>query len=289
MNNVPRMSNLYALLGLSPQADSQDIALAIAALRQNGELKTMILDKAEEWLLKPDVRARYDQQLRQHYPELFESAQTQTLSLELAEEPTEVRLGILDSEQHSRSEVRIEPQTPLESIVYVREQQRYHHTSRFIWIGLISALVLGIVWLFAWPLLKKTVFAPSEWDKHEFRQQMVQKGWKANNDADPAYVYLPSNEYTSQLMLFYKDNELFPALNTTTCDMNSKGLCDIKVRIDDGLLTHEESVGVGLQDYIPLASRGKREQMVEHLQQAQKIEVIYYSRGQQVKQTFGLP
>ena len=65
------MVNLYQLLGVSVDADAATIAFAISQCRLQGDINPQILDKAEEWLLKPEVRAQYDAQLRQHDATLF--------------------------------------------------------------------------------------------------------------------------------------------------------------------------------------------------------------------------
>ena len=68
------MVNLYQLLGVSVDADAATIAFAISQCRLQGDINPQILDKAEEWWLKPEVRAQYDAQLRQHDATLFAPA-----------------------------------------------------------------------------------------------------------------------------------------------------------------------------------------------------------------------
>ncbi|UOO88997.1 hypothetical protein LVJ82_16360 [Vitreoscilla massiliensis] len=68
------MVNLYQLLGLAAHADAQAIAAAIQARRLQADLNSQVLDKAEEWLLNPAVRAQYDAQLRAHDAAFFAEA-----------------------------------------------------------------------------------------------------------------------------------------------------------------------------------------------------------------------
>ena len=56
------MINLYALLNLGPFVDAPSIAAAIGKSRQTGSINAAILDKAEQWLLNPAIRNRYDAQ-----------------------------------------------------------------------------------------------------------------------------------------------------------------------------------------------------------------------------------
>lgn len=62
-------------------------------------------------------------------------------------------------------------------------------------------------WASCWPSLGpclKTVFATSDWDKQQYLQQFVQKGWQEDEMGE---VYLESEEYTSRLAVKYKDND----------------------------------------------------------------------------------
>lgn len=306
-----RISNLYALLHIEHTADTPTIAAAIAQQRQLNQIKTPILGKAEEWLLNPAMRERYDAQLHRQYPELFQqaaqewlwsntdappslqaaamvSAHTEkpsTSAIELALEapvPSSTRLGLLEPTGHR--DVKIEPALPLDTIAYVHEHKRYDKMTKWVIYGGMVLLLLGVMALFAWPLLKKTVLAPSEWDKHAFRQEWVQKGWQ--EDSDAGYVYLPSQQYTSRLAIVFRDNDAMPVLTETGCDTDKKGLCRISVRIDDAWFANKDEIGVGLLDDLPLASRAHRADMVKRLQDAHKVEVSYVSGGQQINQTF---
>lgn len=71
------MVNLYQLLHIPIQASAEQIRQAIIEQRQLGKLNPQVLNKAEEWLLNPEVRSRYDAQLRAHDSSLF-AAQTTT-------------------------------------------------------------------------------------------------------------------------------------------------------------------------------------------------------------------
>lgn len=290
-----RITNLYALLRLTPQATTSDIQQAINEAKAQQQLGSNVLQKAEEWLLNAAVRARYDRELEQQQPELFQDAiPVATTDLRLLDEVVpslapndDVRLGLLAKEHtQARMEARIEPERPLDTIVYVHEHKRYDMLTKWVIYGAMVLVLLGIVWVFAWPLLSKTLFAPSEWDKHELRQEFVQKGWQ--EDMDAGYVYLPSAEYTSRLALVYRNDALTPVLTETACDMDDKGLCRISVRIDDALFPDNDEIGMGLQDDMALASSAHRSEMVDDLKQAKKVSVSYRSGGQVVTQTFAI-
>ena len=278
------MINLYALLNLGPYVDASSIAAAIGKNRQTGSINAAILDKAEQWLLNPAIRNRYDAQLKQQQPEFF-LATPATDTWELDDGEDEVRLGVL--EEKKTDGVHLETATQFDNLVYIHEQNRYNLLTKTIIYGGIAMAILGIVLAIAWPMLKKTVFATSDWDKQQYLQQFVQKGWQ--EDAEMGEVYLESEEYTSRLAVKYKDNDAVAVLTNTSCDMSKKGLCTIRIEVDGQVLNNDAEVGVGLMDDMPLATRADRESTLERLQAAKKIKVSYLSRGEPITQTFQTP
>ena len=278
------MINLYALLNLGPYVDASSIAAAIGKNRQTGSINAAILDKAEQWLLNPVIRNRYDAQLKQQQPEFF-LATPATDTWELDDGEDEVRLGVL--EEKKTDGVHLETATQFDNLVYIHEQNRYNLLTKTIIYGGIAMAILGIVLAIAWPMLKKTVFATSDWDKQQYLQQFVQKGWQ--EDAEMGEVYLESEEYTSRLAVKYKDNDAVAVLTNTSCDMSKKGLCTIRIEVDGQTLNNDADVGVGLMDDMPLATRADRESTLERLQAAKKIKVSYLSRGEPITQTFQTP
>ena len=73
------MVNLYQILGVSADADAATIAFAISECRLQGDINAQVLDKAEEWLLQAEVRAKYDAQLKQEDAAFFsQTSQTST-------------------------------------------------------------------------------------------------------------------------------------------------------------------------------------------------------------------
>ena len=278
------MINLYALLNLCPYVDASSIAAAIGKNRQTGSINAAILDKAEQWLLNPAIRNRYDAQLKQQQPEFF-LATPATDTWELDDGEDEVRLGVL--EEKKADGVHLETATQFDNLVYIHEQNRYNLLTKTIIYGGITMAILGIVLAIAWPMLKKTVFATSDWDKQQYLQQFVQKGWQ--EDAEMGEVYLESEEYTSRLAVKYKDNDAVAVLTNTSCDMSKKGLCTIRIEVDGQVLNNDADVGVGLMDDMPLATRADRESTLERLQAAKKIKVSYLSQGEPITQTFQTP
>ena len=278
------MINLYALLNLGPYVDAPSIAAAIGKNRQTGSINAAILDKAEQWLLNPAIRNRYDAQLKQQQPEFF-LATPATDTWELDDGEDEVRLGVL--EEKKADGVHLETATQFDNLVYIHEQNRYNLLTKTIIYGGITMAILGIVLAIAWPMLKKTVFATSDWDKQQYLQQFVQKGWQ--EDAEMGEVYLESEEYTSRLAVKYKDNDAVAVLTNTSCDMSKKGLCTIRIEVDGQALNNDAEVGVGLMDDMPLATRADRESTLERLQAAKKIKVSYLSQGEPITQTFQTP
>ena len=278
------MINLYALLNLGPYVDAPSIAAAIGKNRQTGSINAAILDKAEQWLLNPAIRNRYDAQLKQQQPEFF-LATPATDTWELDDGEDEVRLGVL--EEKKADGVHLEAATQFDNLVYIHEQNRYNLLTKTIIYGGIAMAILGIVLTIAWPMLKKTVFATSDWDKQQYLQQFVQKGWQ--EDAEMGEVYLESEEYTSRLAVKYKDNDAVAVLTNTSCDMSKKGLCTIRIEVDGQVLSNDADVGVGLMDDMPLATRADRESTLERLQAAKKIKISYLSQGEPITQTFQTP
>ena len=278
------MINLYALLNLGPFVDAPSIAAAIGKSRQTGSINAAILDKAEQWLLNPAIRNRYDAQLKQQQPEFF-LATPATVTWQLDDGEDEVRLGVL--EEQKTDGIHLETATQFDNLVYIHEQNRYNLMTKTIIYGGIAMAILGIVLAIAWPMLKKTVFATSDWDKQQYLQQFVQKGWQ--EDAEMGEVYLESEEYTSRLAVKYKDNDAVAVLTNTSCDMSKKGLCTIRIEVDGQVLNNDADVGVGLMDDMPLATRADRESTLERLQAAKKIKVSYLSQGEPITQTFQTP
>ena len=278
------MINLYALLNLGPYVDAPSIEAAIGKNRQTGSINAAILDKAEQWLLNPAIRNRYDAQLKQQQPEFF-LATPATDTWELDDGEDEVRLGVL--EEKKADGVHLEAATQFDNLVYIHEQNRYNLLTKTIIYGGIAMAILGIVLAIAWPMLKKTVFATSDWDKQQYLQQFVQKGWQ--EDTEMGEVYLESEEYTSRLAVKYKDNDAVAVLTNTSCDMSKKGLCTIRIEVDGQVLNNDADVGVGLMDDMPLATRADRESTLERLQAAKKIKISYLSQGEPITQTFQTP
>ena len=65
------MINLYALLNIGPYVDSASVSAAIHTSRQTGDINAAILDKAEQWLLNPAIRERYDANCANNNPNSF--------------------------------------------------------------------------------------------------------------------------------------------------------------------------------------------------------------------------
>ena len=65
------MVNLYQLLNLPPHADAATIQTALQQAQTTNRLEPKVIKAVQEWLLKPDIRARYDAKLRQEQPEFF--------------------------------------------------------------------------------------------------------------------------------------------------------------------------------------------------------------------------
>lgn len=280
-----RISNIYALLNIHPVSDAQTIAQAITTHKQQQSLNPAILDKAEAWLLNAETRQRYDAQLRQQQPDLF-TLPIASLQLETQNEPP--RLGLLDETIHDgRGDVRIEPDVYLGQDIYATSHKRYSLMSKLVVFGAMTALVLGVVLVFAWPLLQRTVLAPSDWDKIEFRQALVQQGWQEN--AQEQYAYLEAAEYPIELALKYEKHQLWPMLINTSCDMTPQGLCHVKIHINTHSNDHfefDDTVGMGLRDDLPLVTSAKRSDMVEALQDARQIQVRIFNGNQAMDMTF---
>ena len=72
------MVNLYQLLNLPPHADTAMIQAVFQHAQATGSLEPKVIRAVQEWLLKPDVRARYDAKLRQEQPEFFAASPQHT-------------------------------------------------------------------------------------------------------------------------------------------------------------------------------------------------------------------
>ena len=72
------MVNLYQLLNLPPYADTAMIQAVLQHAQATGSLEPKVVKAVQEWLLKPDVRTRYDAKLRQEQPEFFAASPQHT-------------------------------------------------------------------------------------------------------------------------------------------------------------------------------------------------------------------
>ncbi len=72
------MVNLYQLLNLPPHADTAMIQAVLQHAQATSSLEPKVIRAVQEWLLKPDVRARYDAKLRQEQPEFFAASPQHT-------------------------------------------------------------------------------------------------------------------------------------------------------------------------------------------------------------------
>ncbi len=71
------MVNLYQLLGISFQSSNEEIKAAIAMHYAENTLPENILRKAKEWLLNPEIRAKYDGKFKLAYPNYFKAEATE--------------------------------------------------------------------------------------------------------------------------------------------------------------------------------------------------------------------
>ena len=67
------MVNLYQLLGISFQSSDEEIKAAIAMHYAENTISENVLHKAKEWLLNPNIRAKYDEKLKLAYPDFFQT------------------------------------------------------------------------------------------------------------------------------------------------------------------------------------------------------------------------
>lgn len=68
------MINLYQILNLSPQANTQEIQAALQHAQTQQKIDEKTASAVRSWLLEPDVRMRYDARLKMEQPEFFQAA-----------------------------------------------------------------------------------------------------------------------------------------------------------------------------------------------------------------------
>lgn len=66
------MINLYAKFGVSVHAKPEQIQRAIKLAAQKQSMSLKEIQKAQQWLLNPDIRKKYNAKLFAEYPELIE-------------------------------------------------------------------------------------------------------------------------------------------------------------------------------------------------------------------------
>ena len=113
------MVNLYQLLNLPPHADTAMIQAVLQHAQATGSLEPKVIKAVQEWLLKPDVRARYDAKLRQEQPEFFATSPQHTHNIPT---PDISAFAVSETSPAPKQVVSATPPTPANSAPSTRRK-----------------------------------------------------------------------------------------------------------------------------------------------------------------------
>ena len=114
------MVNLYQLLNLPPHADTAMIQAVLQHAQATGSLEPKVIRAVQEWLLKPDVRARYDAKLRQEQPEFFAASPQHTHNIPT---PDISAFAVPETSPAPKQVVAATPPTPTHSAPNTRRKK----------------------------------------------------------------------------------------------------------------------------------------------------------------------
>ena len=290
------MVNLYQILGVSADADAATIAFAISECRLQGDINAQVLDKAEEWLLQAEVRAKYDAQLKQEDAAFFSqtsqtSTPTDTLQSSQASTAPVFESGNVASAASNNTERVHTPQNhaQTERPKFKTAQAKTNSKQRinikrdgkksnsrgclvaFLIVSVLGVILLGVISWWGYTLfqdVKKT------FNNFEIENMQTTPGWHVEDRRHVVYA-VAQNQPTMVLMLVGEN--AVPTLSnsnlnqTVLCHRDENFLCQIQIQFDNDPPRTFGSTQIGNQ--IMVSDEADRAEMVLRVQDAEKLSI----------------
>ena len=298
------MVNLYQLLGVSVDADAATIAFAISQCRLQGDINPQILDKAEEWLLKPEVRAQYDAQLRQYDATLFAPVASapipDTLSATAApawqahdanthqSEPQAAPASTTPATGKKTFKTKAEPKHRIKLKHDGKKSGGRGCLIAFLIIVVLGLIVFGLISWWGYSMfqdVKKTL------NEFEIENMQTTPGWHVSANEDGKVVYaVAQNQPNMVLMLVGEDAQPMlanrDAKQTVLCHRDENFLCQIQIQFDNDPPKTFESGQMGNQ--ILVTNDADKAQMALRLQDTEKLNITLIENAEKPTYEFQL-
>lgn len=283
------MVNLYQLLGVSVDADAATIVFAISQCRLQGDINPQILDKAEEWLLKPEVRAQYDAQLRQHDAAFFsQAAPTQAVdsftppaapvgqASTSSNEPEAHYHPHADRVQATGKKTFKTKAEPKHNIRFKQSGKKSDGRGCLIAFLIILALILVLIGVVSW--WGYSIYQDTKQTLNEFEIEDMQTtpGWHVYDSGDGNLVYAVAQNQPHMVLMLVGENAQPMLANRdkdriVLCHSEEDFLCNIKVQFDNDPPKIFESGQMGKQ--ILVTNDADKAQMALRLQDTEKLNI----------------
>ena len=298
------MVNLYQLLGVSVDADAATIAFAISQCRLQGDINPQILDKAEEWLLKPEVRAQYDAQLRQHDAAFF----SQTAPMQVADsftsttapaQPASASTNEPEAHYHPHADrVQAAGKKTFKTKAEPKHRIKLKHDGKksggrgcliaFLIFVVLGLIVFGLISWWGYSMfqdVKKTL------NEFEIENMQTTPGWHVSANEEGKVVYaVAQNQPNMVLMLVGEDAQPMlanrDAKQTVLCHRDENFLCQIQIQFDNDPPKTFESGQMGNQ--ILVTNDADKAQMALRLQDTEKLNITLIENAEKPTYEFQL-
>ena len=290
------MVNLYQILGVSADADAATIAFAISECRLQGDINAQVLDKAEEWLLQAEVRAKYDAQLKQEDAAFFSQtshASTQTdfpqsnqaSTAPVFEASNAASTASNNTERVHAPQNHAQTERPKFKTAQVKtnSKQRINikrdgkkSNSRgclvaFLIVSVLGVILLGVISWWGYSLfqdVKKTL------NEYEIEDMQTTPGWHVGDGGHVVYA-VAQNQPNMVLMLVGEDSQPMLANRDSSqavnCHKDQDLLCSIQVQFDQDPARTYEAGQLGNQ--ILVSDDADKAEMVLRMQDADKLSI----------------
>ena len=285
------MVNLYQILGVSADADAATIAFVISECRLQGDINAQVLDKAEEWLLQAEVRAKYDAQLKQEDAAFFSqtsNASTQTdfpqsnqaSTAPVFEASNAASTASNNTERVHAPQNHAQTERPKFKTAQVKtnSKQRINikrdgkkSNSRGCLVAFLIVSVLGVISWWGYSLfqdVKKTL------NEYEIEDMQTTPGWHVGDGGHVVYA-VAQNQPNMVLMLVGEDSQPMLANRDSSqainCHKDQDLLCSIQVQFDQDPARTYEAGQLGNQ--ILVSDDADKAEMVLRMQDADKLSI----------------
>ena len=305
------MVNLYQILGVSADADAATIAFVISECRLQGDINAQVLDKAEEWLLQAEVRAKYDAQLKQEDAAFFsQTSQTSTPTdfpqTNQASTASVFEAGNAASAASNNTERVHTPQNhaQTERPKFKTAQAKTNSKQRinikrdgkksnsrgclvaFLIVSVLGVILLGVISWWGYSLfqdVKKTL------NEYEIEDMQTTPGWHVGDGGHVVYA-VAQNQPNMVLMLVGEDAQPMlanrDAKQTVLCHRDENFLCQIQIQFDNDPPKTFESGQMGNQ--ILVTNDADKAQMALRLQDTEKLNITLIENAEKPTYEFQL-